>query len=136
MSRSPGTQSTKLLRAGAAALAVGFTIGGATTPAVAHSSSTGCLPASVRTALVQVQKRFGHIQVVSTHRPGARIAGTGRPSYHGSCRAADFSAPRGKHGAVVAWLKSNFHGGVGTYSCSMHHIHIDNGPQVRWHKCV
>jgi uncharacterized protein YcbK (DUF882 family) len=136
MSRLLGTRAAHSLRIGSAALALGLGLGATATEAAAHSSSTGCLPASVRSALVQVQKRFGHIQVVSTHRPGARIAGTGRPSYHGSCRAADFAAPRGKHGAVVAWLKGNFNGGIGTYSCSMHHIHIDNGPQVRWHKCV
>ena len=121
---------------GAGALVLTLGLSATSSPAHAHTSSTGCLPASVRGALVQVQKRFGHIQVVSTHRPGARIAGSGRQSYHASCRAADFSAPSGKHAAVVAWLKSNFSGGVGTYSCSMHHIHIDNGPYVRWHKCV
>ena len=119
-----------------AAAALGLGLAVTSTPAAAHSSSTGCLPASVRGTLAQIQKKFGPIQVVSTHREGARIAGSGRTSYHASCRAADFDAPRGKHSAVVAWLKSNFSGGVGTYACGMHHIHIDNGPQVRWHKCV
>ena len=33
-------------------------------------------------------------------------------------------------------MKRNHSGGVGTYSCGMHHIHIDNGPHVRFHHCV
>ena len=130
------SSNARLRAASWGVLALGLALGGASAPAAAHTSSTGCLPASVRSTLSQIQKKFGRIQVVSTHRAGARIAGSGRASYHASCRAADFSPPRGKHGQVVAWLKNNFHGGVGTYSCSMHHIHIDNGPQVRWHKCV
>jgi uncharacterized protein YcbK (DUF882 family) len=117
-------------------LAAGFNLAAAAPQAFAASSSTSCLPGNVRNTLSQIEKRFGRIQVVSTHRPGARIAGNGNTSYHASCRAADFAAPKGKHGAVVSWLKSNFSGGVGTYSCGMHHIHIDNGPHVRWHKCV
>ena len=122
------------LRATVGALTVCAVMAGVST--TANAQSTGCLPGDVKSALWQIQKKFGSIQVVSTHRPGARIAGSGRQSYHASCRAVDFKAPSGKHGAVVSWLKSNFSGGVGTYSCSMHHIHIDNGPQVRWHKCV
>ena len=142
MNRSTGPRHAMMHRVAAQrvslALIVTSTLGlvGASAPAAAHSSATGCLPGTVKSTLSQIEKRFGRIQVVSTHRPGARIAGSGRTSYHASCRAADFDAPRGKHAAVVTWLKSNFSGGVGTYACGMHHIHIDNGPQVRWHKCV
>jgi uncharacterized protein YcbK (DUF882 family) len=125
-----------LLRSTAGALAICAGLAGMPSDAAAYSTSTSCLPSSVKSALWEVQKRFGKITVVSTHRPGARIAGSGRQSYHASCRAVDFKAPSGKHSAVVSWLKSNFSGGVGTYSCSMHHIHIDNGPYIRWHKCV
>ena len=74
--------------------------------------------------------------MVSTGRPGARIAGTGHVSYHASCRAVDFHPASGSYGRVLGWLSANFGGGIGTYSCAMHHIHIDNGPRVRWHKCV
>jgi hypothetical protein len=56
-------------------------------------------------------------------------------SYHASCRAVDFNPPRGKYQQVASWLKANHRGGVGTYSCGMHHIHVDNGPAVRFHKC-
>lgn len=73
---------------------------------------------------------------MSTYRRGARIAGTRKASYHASCRAVDFTPPRGKYRQVAKWLKSVHGGGVGTYSCGMHHIHIDNGPRIRFHKCV
>jgi uncharacterized protein YcbK (DUF882 family) len=101
--------------------------GGATT-------SESCLPSSVKSRLAQIRKNFGSIQVVSTHRPGATIRGSGNRSYHSSCRAADFVPPKGKYGTVTKWLYANHEGGVGTYTC-MNHIHIDNGPNVRWSKC-
>ena len=104
--------------------------------APSHAARTSCLPGSVKAKLAQIRAKFGPIRIVSTHRPGARIAGSGKRSYHASCRAVDFHAPRGKYKQVVAWLKRNHSGGVGTYSCGMHHIHIDNGPRVRFHHCV
>lgn len=105
-----------------------------TTSAVAAPS--GCLPASVKTRLNQIRQKFGKVRIISTHRPGARIAGSGRPSYHATCRAVDFHPPKGKYRQVLAWLKANHKGGVGSYSCGMHHLHIDNGPKVRFHHCV
>ena len=102
----------------------------------AKAAKTSCLPASVKARLNQIRQKFGPIKIVSTHRPGARIAGSGKKSYHASCRAVDFHPPKGKYSAVVKWLKANHKGGVGTYSCGMHHIHIDNGPRVRFHHCV
>ncbi len=98
------------------------------------TSSESCLPGVLKTRLSQIRSRFGGIKVVSTHRPGARINGSGKPSYHGSCRAVDFVPPSGKYKAVVLWLYANHEGGVGTYSC-MNHIHIDNGPNYRFSKC-
>lgn len=104
-----------------------------TTTAVARGSS--CLPGVLQKRLSEIRRKFGPVQVLSTHRPGARIAGTGKRSYHASCRAVDFVPARGKYRQVAAWLKNNHNGGVGTYSCGMRHIHIDNGPHVRFHKC-
>lgn len=101
----------------------------------AASSSSSCLPGVLRRRLSQLRAKFGPIRVISTFRRGARIAGTGRRSFHASCRAVDFLPPRGKYRAVANWLKKNHFGGVGTYSCGMYHIHIDNGPRVRFHKC-
>ena len=105
-------------------------------PTASKAAGTGCLPAILKIRLAQIEAKFGKVRVISTHRRGARIAGSGRRSYHASCRAVDFAAPRGKYKAVVSWLKANHGGGVGTYSCGMHHIHVDNGPQVRFHHCV
>jgi len=102
--------------------------------AVSATSSEGCLPGDLRSKLNQIRSQFGSIQVVSTGRPGARIAGSGRMSLHSDCRAVDFVPPPGKYGQVAAWLRSNHGGGVGTYTC-MNHIHIDNGPGMYWSKC-
>ena len=98
------------------------------------TTSEGCLPGVLKSRLAQVRKNFGSIQVVSTGRPGAKIRGTGNTSYHANCRAADFVPPKGKYGLVTKWLYANHEGGVGTYTC-MNHLHIDNGPNVRWSKC-
>lgn len=96
---------------------------------------SGCIPSSLRSTLAEVKQRFGHVEVISAHRPGATISGSGRRSLHADCRAVDFNPPPGKYKQVVAWLHANHRGGVGTYSCGMHHIHIDNGPTVHFHKC-
>lgn len=104
--------------------------------APASAAGTGCLPGVLKAKLSQIRQKFGPVSIVSTHRPGARIRGSGKRSYHASCRAVDFHPPKGKYRQVVAWLKANHSGGVGTYSCGMHHVHIDNGPRVRFHHCV
>lgn len=119
------------LVAAVVAMAAGVLTGG---PSLA--ASTSCLPGSLKSKLAQIRAKFGPIRVVSAHRPGARIAGSGKRSYHASCRAVDFHPPKGKYRQVVAWLKKTHSGGVGTYSCGMHHVHIDNGPRVRFHHCV
>jgi uncharacterized protein YcbK (DUF882 family) len=107
------------------------------TPASARgeTENPSCLPGNVKNMLSKVRAKFGSIELVSTFRPGARIRGSGHRSYHATCRAVDFNPPRGKYSAVVAFLKANWSGGVGTYSCNFHHIHIDNGPKVRFHHC-
>ena len=99
-------------------------------------TGSGCLPGTLKTRLAQIRARFGSVRVISTFRRGARVAGTGRSSFHASCRAVDFYPPRGKYRAVVAWLRRNHFGGIGTYSCAMHHIHIDNGPRRSFHQCA
>lgn len=104
--------------------------------AQAAGSSTSCLPGVLRHRLAQIRAKFGRVSVISAYRRGARIAGTNHRSFHASCRAVDFAPPPGKYRAVVAWLKANHGGGIGTYSCAMHHIHIDNGPSIRFHHCV
>jgi uncharacterized protein YcbK (DUF882 family) len=105
------------------------------TPSSAQTS-TSCLPGSVQGTLNKIRQKFGPVQIVSTFRRGAVIAGTGRRSLHASCRAVDFNAPAGKRAAVIAWLRSNHKGGLGIYSCGMSHLHIDNGGHYTWNKCV
>jgi uncharacterized protein YcbK (DUF882 family) len=94
--------------------------------AEAGSTSRSCLSSEMRSALARVEARFGTVQIVSTCRPGARIAGSGRVSRHASGNAVDFKV-RGRKSEVVKWLVANYHsGGVMTYR-GMDHIHIDVG---------
>jgi hypothetical protein len=91
--------------------------------------SRTCLTGPTRALLGRIEAAFGTMQVISTCRPGARIAGSGRPSKHGSGQAVDFNAPGGRKGEVVRWLIANHKaGGVMTYA-GMNHIHIDIGPR-------
>jgi hypothetical protein len=101
----------------------------------AHSHGGGagtsrtCLQASARALLNRIESQFGPVQIVSTCRPGAVIAGSGKPSKHRYGLAVDFNAPAGKKGAIVQWLIKNHHsGGTMTYA-GMNHIHVDVGPR-------
>jgi hypothetical protein len=85
-----------------------------------------CLTPAVRAVLDQIETKFGPVQVISTCRPGARIAGSGRISRHASGNAVDFEAGKRK-GAIIDWLVANHKkGGTMTYP-SMSHIHVDIG---------
>jgi hypothetical protein len=89
--------------------------------------SRGCLTSRASSLLGRIEQQFGRVQIVSTCRPGATIASTGRRSKHASGEAIDFEAPRGKKAAVVKWLISNHrNGGTMTYN-DMNHIHVDVG---------
>jgi uncharacterized protein YcbK (DUF882 family) len=91
------------------------------------SASRGCLTPAARALLGRIESKFGAMQLISTCRPGARIAGSGRISRHASGNAVDFNAG-GRKGAVVRWLIANHKsGGTMTYS-GMSHIHVDIGP--------
>jgi len=86
-----------------------------------------CLKPEIRALLEKVEDLFGPVEVISTCRPGATIAGTGRPSRHASGNAVDFEAGS-KKAQILNWLVANNHaGGTMTYS-DMSHIHIDYGP--------
>lgn len=91
-------------------------------------ASRGCLQASARALLDRIEAQFGPVQVISTCRPGARIAGSGKPSKHGFGLAVDFNAG-GRKAAIVNWLRANhMAGGTMTYR-NMNHIHVDIGPR-------
>lgn len=101
---------------------------------VAHSggggggASRGCLQAQARALLDRIESQFGPVNVISTCRPGAVIAGSGKPSKHRYGLAVDFDAG-GRKGAIVNWLRANHHaGGTMTYA-NMSHIHVDIGPR-------
>lgn len=91
-------------------------------------ASRGCLTPAARALLGRIEAQFGAVQVISTCRPGARIAGSGRPSKHASGNAVDFNAG-GRKAAIIGWLRANHHsGGTMTYA-RMNHIHVDIGPR-------
>ncbi len=92
------------------------------------STSRSCLTPAARALLGRIEAQFGAVQIISTCRPGARIAGSGRPSKHASGNAVDFNAG-GRKQAIVNWLRANHHsGGTMTYA-RMSHIHVDIGPR-------
>jgi hypothetical protein len=85
-----------------------------------------CLKAAARELLTRIESQFGPMRIVSTCRPGARIAGTGLISKHATGEAVDFDAGSRK-GDVVRWLIANHKsGGTMTYA-GMSHIHVDIG---------
>lgn len=85
-----------------------------------------CLTGAARALLARIEGQFGTVRLVSTCRPGARIAGTGRISRHADGNAFDFDAGARKV-AVIEWLITNHrNGGVMTYA-GMDHIHVDIG---------
>jgi hypothetical protein len=86
-----------------------------------------CLTPPARALLERIEEKFGPVKLVSTCRPGATIAGSGRPSRHASGNAVDFDAGSRK-AEIVDWLIANHHdGGTMTYA-GMNHIHVDIGP--------
>ena len=88
--------------------------------------SVNPLTPAARALLGRIESKFGAMQIISTCRPGARIAGSGRISRHASGNAVDFNAGNRK-GAVVRWLIANHKsGGTMTYR-DMSHIHVDIG---------
>jgi hypothetical protein len=89
------------------------------------SASRSCLTGDTRALLSRFEARFGSVKVISTCRPGAVIAGSGRPSQHRYGKAVDFMPNPGQRGAMLAWLRSNANGAVITYGSG--HIHFDTG---------
>lgn len=91
-------------------------------------ASRGCLQPAASALLARIEAQFGPVQVISTCRPGAVIAGSGKPSKHRYGLAVDFDAG-GRKAAIVSWLRANhMSGGTMTYA-RMNHIHVDIGPR-------
>jgi uncharacterized protein YcbK (DUF882 family) len=100
------------------------------------STSRSCLPPALKEILASIENRFGSMRIVSTYRPGARIAGTNHASLHASCRAVDFHPAPGKYREVLAYVRANWSGGIGIYSGQQHHLHLDVGFKKVWHTRV
>jgi hypothetical protein len=91
--------------------------------------NTSCLPASIKAALSRVQAQCGGLTIISAYRASATIAGSGKPSYHASCRAADFTMRDYRCGmrALAGWG-----GGLSTDPHRVQHLHMDLGPYIRF----
>jgi uncharacterized protein YcbK (DUF882 family) len=91
--------------------------------------NTSCLPGSIKAALARVQAQCGGVTIISAHRASATIAGSGKPSYHASCRAADFTMRDYRCGmrALAGWG-----GGLSTDPHRVAHLHMDLGPRIRF----
>jgi len=86
-----------------------------------------CLTMAARALLERIEEKFGPVKLISTCRPGATIAGSGRPSRHASGNAVDFDAGSRKR-EIIEWLiDTHQDGGTMTYA-DMDHIHVDIGP--------
>jgi len=86
------------------------------------TSPLGCLPAELRTKVVELVEVCGS-HIIRTYTPGAVIFGTNYPSEHAHCRAADLD---GNPGCIYAHLRG-FRGGYSTDYARMAHVHIS------WH---
>jgi hypothetical protein len=100
------------------------------------STNRACLPAALKNVLAEIESRYGAVRVISTHRPGARIAGSQYASLHASCRAVDFHPAVGTYDQVLAHVCANWKGGIGTYSGQLHHLHLDVGYAQQFHTHV
>ena len=90
------------------------------------SVSRSCLVPAAQQLLANIERQFGHVQLVSTCRPGARVRKTGKPSLHSWGGAIDFRVSPANKSHVIAWLRANHNGGIMTYRHS-DHIHVDIG---------
>lgn len=103
-------------------LAILAAVVAASTQARAHS--TNCTPQHLVSALRQVEAQCGSAKIVSAHRPGARIRGTGRVSQHSFCNGTNGAIDAvfsNRACALSALRKTNYT--ILTYGSSRH-IHI------------
>jgi hypothetical protein len=127
----PALIASAALLAGTIALAIAlFPIATRAHAASADAADTTCLPANIKAALAEADAACG-IRVISTLRPGARIARTNRPSKHATCHAADFTS--GNYDCVYRVL-ANWPGKLSTdpHRVKPQHVHIDDGRYARF----
>jgi len=92
-----------------------------------YTTSVDCLKYETRTVLRNMEHLFGKMIIVSTCRPGARIAGTRHMSKHAYGMAVDFKVPRGvDRRAVIRYLVNYDNVFVMTYR-DMGHVHFNTG---------
>jgi hypothetical protein len=122
--RTYGKRSHYAKRSGRSYASAKGTLRGYAAAGGGMTTDRGCLTAAAKSLLARVEAQFGRVQIVSTCRRGATIAGTSHPSMHRYGMAFDFKTSR--KAEVVRWLIANNKGGTMTYRGS-DHIHADVG---------
>lgn len=96
---------------------------------VLRGVSTAGLPQPLKDIIWKIQSACGG-SVISALRLGARVRGSGRPSLHGSWRAADITAPNPS--CIYAVLRrEKFPGGYSVDYARVHHTHLGYAPHGR-----
>lgn len=94
----------------------------------ARATDASCLPQSIKAALTRADAACG-IEVISTFRPHAVIAGTRHASLHAVCRAADFTS---HNYACVYRVLAGWRGKMSMDATRVRHVHIDDGRYARF----
>ena len=92
----------------------------------------GCLPASLRSALNEVARRYGPVTVVSTKHLNTRnhAAGSARHKLHEACKAVDFRVDVRRVPEVKAFLRTrNDVAGVEHYRDGVIHTGHERRPR-------
>jgi uncharacterized protein YcbK (DUF882 family) len=95
--------------------------------AMADSKRTDCLPEDIKGLLIEVEARFGRVDIQSTFRNGEQTSILRLPSKHALCKAIDFTiGDEKKQAAAAKWLMTQpFE--VIVYSGRLNYIHLAVG---------
>jgi len=88
------------------------------------TTSRHCLQSETYRVLQDLEAFVGPVKLISTCRPGARIAGTRHMSHHSNGTAVDFWTPR--KASAIRYLRSRRDVFVMTYR-DMSHVHFNTG---------
>ena len=91
-----------------------------------------CVPGQLKTVLGEVSRKFGPVEVNSTHRSSGnnRRVGGRKGSYHLRCAAVDFRVRGSSKGLTRFLANHKLVGGYKRYSSGFYHI--DTGPKRTW----
>lgn len=86
-----------------------------------------CLPDELKGLLLEVEARFGKVNIVSVRRPGELTDILRIPSKHAQCKAVDFTiSPKEAQADAVKWLMEQPYEVI-VYTGRYNHIHLGIG---------